>query len=235
MPFSNVAIGRHRYRGPVLPRHRHRTGYIELVLGGRFIEAGDEGRHLLVAGDVLVHTDFEAHLDHFFSAEADILNLPLPPNHGGAIAGTVRDLDAVARLAETDPLAASEMILDRLETHRGPLCDWPDLLAAALRGDPNLSIGGWADEMSLAASTVSRGFRAAYGCTAAAYRAEIRARNALRRIISTSTSLSCVAIEHGFSDQAHMTRTIRELTGAPPRAWRAARVHSIQDTPDTRP
>ena len=190
------------------------------MLGGRFIEAGDEGRRLLLAGDVLVHTDFEAHLDHFFSAEAEILNLPLPPNNGVAMAGSVRDLDAVARLAETDLRAASEMILERLQPHRGPLCDWPDLLAAALRRDSDLSIRGWADEMSLAAGTVSRGFRAVYGCTAAAYRAEIRARHALRKIVSTSTSLSRVAAEHGFSDQAHMTRTIRELTGVPPSSWR---------------
>ena len=191
-----------------------------MVLGGRFLEAGDEGRHLLVAGDVLVHADFEAHLDHFLSAEADILNLPLPANTGVAISGTMRDVDAVARLAESDPLAASALILESLEPHRGPLCDWPDLLAAALRRDPNLSIRGWAEAISLAPSTVSRGFRAAYGCTAAAYRAEVRARNAWRGIVSTSTALSRVAAEHGFSDQAHMTRTIRELTGAPPRSWR---------------
>ena len=97
-----------------------------------------------------------------------------------------------------------------------PVCG----VAVALRRDSALSIRGWAEEMSLAASTVSRGFRAAYGCTAAAYRAEIRARNAWRGIVSTSTSLGFVAAEHGFSDQAHMTRTIRELTGAPPRSWR---------------
>ena len=184
------------------------------------MEAGDEGRHLLVAGDVLVHADFEAHLDHFFSAEADILNLPLPTNCRVALCGSVRDVDAAARLAETDPLAASEMILESLQPHRGPLRDWPDLLAAALRRDPTLSIRAWAEAMSLAAGTVSRGFRAAYGCTAAAYRAEGRARNAWRGIVSTSTSLSRVAAEHGFADQAHMTRTIRELTGAPPRSWR---------------
>lgn len=203
-----------------MPRHRHRAGYIELVLGGRFLEAGDEGRHLLVAGDVLVHADFEAHLDHFVSAEADILNLPLPANHRFAVAGRMRDPDAVARLAERDPLAAAAMILGSLEPHGGPLCDWPDLLAAALRRDPTLSIRSWAEEMSLAASTVSRGFRAAYGSTAAAYRAEVRARNAWRGIVSTSASLARVAAEHGFSDQAHMTRTIRELTGAPPGSWR---------------
>jgi AraC-like DNA-binding protein len=136
------------------------------------------------------------------------------------MAGSIRDPDAVARLAESDPRAASELILDGLEPHRGPLCDWPDLLAAALRHEPNVSIRDWADEMSLAASTVSRRFRALYGCTAAAYRTEVRGREALRRIVSTSAPLSSVAMEGGFSDQAHMTRTIRRLTGAPPRSWR---------------
>lgn len=98
--------------------------------------------------------------------------------------------------------------------------NWPDVLAAALRRDPALSIRRWAAEMSLAASTVSRGFRNAYGCTAAQYRVELRAQNAFRKIVSTSAPLSYIAAEEGFSDQAHMTRTIRKLTGATPGSWR---------------
>jgi AraC-like DNA-binding protein len=33
--------------------------------------------------------------------------------------------------------------------------------------------------------------------------------------------LSAIAAEAGFSDQAHMTRAIAELTGKPPSHWRA--------------
>jgi hypothetical protein len=48
----------------VLPRHRHESGYLALVLSGGYEEAGDRGRFHVHAGNVVLHGAFEAHMDH---------------------------------------------------------------------------------------------------------------------------------------------------------------------------
>jgi hypothetical protein len=50
--------------------------------------------------------------------------------------------------------------------------------------------------------------------------ADLRRNAALRYIRAGATPLSAIAADAGFSDQAHMTRTIAELTGNPPSHWR---------------
>ena len=72
----------------------------------------------------------------------------------------------------------------------------------------------------LARETVSRGFAAAYGATPSVLRAELRARFAWLRITRGSDGLCNIAADTGFADQAHMTRWIHRITGAPPAAWR---------------
>jgi AraC-like DNA-binding protein len=39
--------------------------------------------------------------------------------------------------------------------------------------------------------------------------------------VTARQALTDLAYELGFADQAHMTRTVRAITGQPPRAWRA--------------
>jgi AraC-like DNA-binding protein len=78
--------------------------------------------------------------------------------------------------------------------------------------------------MKLAPATVSRGFRAVFGTTPVRYRADARARRAWRVITNGRDPLVDVALACGFADQAHMTRGVLGLTGAPPSAWRAASI-----------
>jgi AraC-like DNA-binding protein len=225
-PYDGGSYGREQIARGRLPRHRHPFGYICVVLRGSFVEAGDAGRFRVAPGDVLVHRPFEAHLDQFDGAGADVLNLPLAAaNAEGRYA--VHDLDAVARLAETDPLAAARSASAGW-TARGSEQDWPDLLARDLRRDDRLSLAGWASRHGLAPATLSRGFRLAYGTTPVRYRAELRARRAWAAIAATHSPLAELALDEGFADQAHMTRAVRALTGAPPAHWRA-RVKSVQE------
>jgi len=58
--------GRQRYApSHSLERHRHDAAYATVILGGSYLEAGDEGRHTVQAGEALVHRAFESHLDFF--------------------------------------------------------------------------------------------------------------------------------------------------------------------------
>ncbi len=226
-PYDGSRFGRERCDQGSWARHRHDFGYMCVVLRGRLLEAGDAGRFRAEPGDVLVHRPFEAHLDLLENAGAELLNLPLPSAPTGAGRYRIADPDAIARLAERDPLAASEAAAAAWIEAPGE-ADWPDLLALDLASARPPSIGRWAANYGLAPATVSRGFRQAYGTSPARFRAEARARAAWARIADSNGPLVHLALDSGFADQAHMTRSIRALTGAPPVRWRRE-VKSVQD------
>jgi AraC-like DNA-binding protein len=219
-------FGLHRYQaGAPMPRHRHDDPYMAIVVAGGYLEAGDSGRIEARAGDVLLHAQFDAHRDAFLRGGATVLNLPLAP-HATSGFGRISDADALVRLAERDPWEASRHALDEIAMRTAPLSDWPDLLAAALREDPDLSISAWAAHMGLAPASVSRGFAKAYGISPKRFRFEVRARHGARRLRSWQGSLASLAAELGFADQAHMSRAIAAMTGQPPARLRAKSVQA---------
>jgi AraC-like DNA-binding protein len=221
IPFDGRHFGRERCPPGRFARHRHPFGYICVVLSGRFDEAGDCGRFGLAPGDAVVHQPFEAHLDIFTSAGAEVLNLPLPEPVRSEGRIRLSDPDAVARVAERDLLGAAQEALSGGPCP-GDRGDWPDLLAAALGSADPFLLRDWSARHDLAPATVSRGFASAYGVTPARYRAELRARRAWQAIRASSAPLAAVACDGGFADQAHMTRAVRAVTGRPPTRWRAA-------------
>lgn len=206
-----------------LERHCHDHPFLSLILAGGYVEAGDEGRRRVGPGDVLVHHAFESHVDRFDPRGAEVLILPLAEGAAdrALAAGRIADPDVVARLAERDPAAAARRLLADLVPVAAPVQDWPDRLAADLRALAPLEMGRWASAHGLRPETVSRGFRQAYGVSPKAYRATVRARAAHAALRDRGRGLPAVAADLGFADQAHMTRAVSALTGAPPTAWRA--------------
>lgn len=219
-----MTISRHA-GGERLDRHRHREGYVALVLAGGYVEAGDGGRLRVGAGDVVIHEAYAAHQDGFDAAGAMVLNLPLVE---GLEAGAahIADPDAVARLAERDPVVAAALLATMLQPGGERLADWPDLLAAALDADPGLSISHWCDGIGINPASASRGFARAYGVSPKRYRLEARTRRALRALPGWRGGIAALAAEHGFADQAHLTRAIAGITGAPPGALREKSVQA---------
>lgn len=209
-----------------IDRHLHRHAYASLVISGGYLEAGDEGRRVVEAGDLLVHDAFETHANEISTKGARMLNLTLGLQGTGRLrAGRVRDLDAVIRTAERDPVEAWEHIEEDLETVVRRQSDWPDELALALHDDPTLRLGIWAETRGLSAPEVSRGFRLAYGTTPKQFRAMARARGASRALGSGRPAADVIG-QFGFSDQAHLCRAIRALTGMTP--GRLMQVYSIR-------
>lgn len=220
-------IGRHS-ASERLPRHRHACGYVALVLGGGYEEAGDEGRFAVAPGTVVVHAPWTAHLDRFGARGAEVLNLPAIADLAPGV-GTIDDVDVVVRLAERDPLAAAAQLRDRFQRGMVRFADWPDLLAAALRADPDLALAPWARRMKLEPASVSRGFARAYGVSPKRFRLEVRTRRALAALGDWGGSLADLAADHGFADQAHLTRSIHAMTGFPPIVLRAKSVQARGD------
>lgn len=175
------------------------------------------------AGDVILHDRFEAHLDRFSGARTRVLNLPLRIGHSFTPgAARVADADLVARTAEGNPEEASDLLLSMIDEIRPAHADWPDALAEAMLQDPCLRLSQWAAEQHLAPWAVSRGFKQVFEATPESFRARVRTLRAWKAIRTTNQPLSRIAIELGFADQSHMTRSVKQITGTPPEAWRPA-------------
>lgn len=145
---------------------------------------------------------------------------PATPHWPGT--ARVADPDSVARVAETSWREAVNLLLSTAIRWTPQRSDWPDQLAATLVENPSLKLSEWSEENGLAQWTVSRGFAQVFGVSPEAFRARSRARQALRTIQETRVPLATIAAELGFADQCHMTRSVKQLTGAGPQAWRSA-------------
>jgi AraC-like DNA-binding protein len=203
-----------------IARHFHASAYVAIVLAGGYEECGSRGRFRVEPGHVLLHDAFDGHLNRFRGKGAQILKLVTTGLALNFSIGQVSDPDAIARIAESDAVAARVCLREQLREKPHALEDWPDILARDLLADPGCRLDAWADAHGLSAEAISRGFGKVFGQTPAAFRAETRARCALTLITGTDASLASIAATAGFADQAHMSRSMRALTGLPPNVWR---------------
>jgi AraC-like DNA-binding protein len=210
-------------RASALSRHVHEEAYAALVLSGGYEETGDHGRFLAQAGTVVFHEQFEAHLNRFSATGAVVLNFRLPAccSLSPGIA-KVSDPDSVACMAEKSCRGALDLLFSVAVSEMPQPADWPDALAAALMLNPSLRLSRWGQTNGIAPWDVSRGFALVFGISPEAFRARMRARHALNSIKNTDAPLARIAAELGFSDQSHMTRSVKQLTGIGPQAWRSA-------------
>lgn len=86
----------------------------------------------------------------------------------------------------------------------------------ALAVDPGLGLIALAGRLGCSPDHLSRAFAQSAGATFTAYRRRLRIRAALERIGDGHTDLARVAVDTGFADHAHMTRSIRSEVGATP-------------------
>jgi AraC-like DNA-binding protein len=202
------------------PRHHHLSGYAAVLIEGECEEAGDHGRFRASAGDILAHRSFDGHADRIGLRGAVFINIGLRSDLPGAF-GRIDDLDAFIRTCERDSIEAESMLHERFTPMEQP-ADWPDLLAHDLATKPAERLTCWADRHGFAPASVSRGFRLAYGTSPKRYRLEQMARKAAQALRARSVSLADIAIEAGFADQPHMTRTLSALFGVTPRVLQAS-------------
>jgi AraC-like DNA-binding protein len=134
----------------------------------------------------------------------------------------IADPDLIVRTAEKDGAKAASLLLATSIRQRSTCVDWPDELAAALMQNPSQILSRWGIRNGLAPWTLSRGFVQVFGISPEAFRARVRTRQARRSIETTAEPLATIAADLGFSDQSHMTRDVKQLTGMAPKALRAA-------------
>jgi AraC family transcriptional regulator len=109
---------------------------------------------------------------------------------------------------------------------RTPLSAWQlrrvtDYMAANC--SENIRLQDLAALVELSQSHFSHAFKASTGLPPHRWQMQARVRKGQEMLIAGGRSLTEIAAEAGFSDQAHFTRVFRRLVGETPAAWRRGR------------
>jgi AraC family transcriptional regulator len=81
--------------------------------------------------------------------------------------------------------------------------------------------------LQLSEAHFSRSFRRTFGESPHAFLVRQRLQRAERYMLETGATLSEIALQCGFTDQAHLSKHFRQQTGRTPGSWRRARRMSI--------
>jgi AraC-like DNA-binding protein len=154
--------------------------------------------------------------------------------------------DSVAKLPDTarsslslDPRAAARYVCEaatllRPETltldvgsarNPGSLARWQLKRALELfetNIDRPIRLGDVAGVVRMSKSYFSRAFSNSMGEPPARYLRRYRVKRAQEMMLLTGESLATIAVDCGFADQPHFTRTFSRMVGASPATWRSA-------------
>ena len=149
-----------------------------------------------------------------------------------------REIDSNREAAKASLLAASSILQSEIERSSGANGARPGALAgwqiARVRAfiERNLHDNIGARELSAVAQRspahFSRAFKQAFGEPPHAYVIKRRLERACHLMVTTSESLSGIALSVGFSDQAHLCKLFQRAFGQSPSIWR--RHHRIRDS-----
>ncbi|MEL6680961.1 MAG: helix-turn-helix transcriptional regulator, partial [Pseudomonadota bacterium] len=90
------------------------------------------------------------------------------------------------------------------------------------RIDRTITVEDMAREAGMSPSHFSRVFKATLGATPMQYVLAYRIEQAMKLMADRARPLSDIAYACGFADQAHFSRSFKQVTGQSPRAYRAA-------------
>ncbi len=139
---------------------------------------------------------------------------------GGRVGGLAR-----ACLAATDPAdlrtALATFIAAASQEPRVRRAGWTYEVEQRLRADPGVSVRDLARHVSRHPAWVGPAYRQATGEAPSEAAARFRVERAAHLLRETDTAPAVIALEAGFCDQSHMSRTFRRLLGRPPSAVRA--------------
>lgn len=96
---------------------------------------------------------------------------------------------------------------------RGAPPRWLKQVEERLCDEPGATLGQMAQDADVHPVYLSRAFRAAFGVSPSEHRLERRTSLAIGQSLSGADDGSTVAHASGFSDQSHMCRSIRRMTG----------------------
>jgi len=212
----------------LLPVHRHSDAYLTLVVDGAYTEFGPDGPVRCELGTLVLHPPFHLHGDRFDRHRVRTLNLPLPGLSPSLVMAMRRVADPrkARALLQRHPSAWGALweAADAAVEPRS-LSGWqPMFIARLLAGDADAA--AIATDIGISPEHVSRTLARTHGLGPRALRAEWRFRRALVGLAGDG-SIASVAMDAGYADQAHFSRSCRAIIGMTPAALRR-RIKCVQ-------
>lgn len=212
----------------VLRTHRHDGAYAALVIDGSHVEASADGPVDCVPGTLVLHPRWHAHGNRFGRGGALVVNVELDgalaPD--GLHAFRVPHLREAAEIFTHAPQRLGELVAASAPAHGTRLHDWQDEFLHELRSS-DLPVADLARRAGVSLAHASRSFLKSHGMPPQLLRRELRCRHALG-LLAGDAPLADIAADAGFADQAHLSRSLRLVTGATPTQLRR-QVKSVQD------
>lgn len=92
----------------------------------------------------------------------------------------------------------------------------------------NLTLAGIAKVVGVHPVYLASSFRRKYHCTMGEYRQRLRIEFACRELVKAEYSLAQIALDAGFANQAHFSKTFKRLTGMTPANYRSCLRQRVQ-------
>ena len=234
--------------GLVIPPHQHTNAFFCFLLEGCCTTSWDRrtwtGRPLTLT---LYPADL-AHANHWHNGgrvlnvefahpwlerlrgRTAVLERPADYTGGPLVWLAQRLFEEYQRQDDVSPLAVEGLALELLAecsrsraeaSHIHPP-RWLDRVRELLRDrfSENLSLGEIAAAVGISADHLARSSRQCHGCTVGEYVRRLRVEFACRRLAAAEVPLVEIALDAGFTDQSHFTKTFKQLMGVTPAVFR---------------
>ncbi|MBC7925170.1 MAG: helix-turn-helix transcriptional regulator [Bryobacteraceae bacterium] len=234
-----------------ISRHTHEHPYISLPLRGSYSEVCGSSNWHCQEGNAIFHVAGECHLNRFHDGGGHLVNLDISPqlllrlDESGIPTGNrvlvessrcrelawrlhleLRNTDPVSDLA-TEAIAMEllvQVLRDSASRRTERASDWLKRVHEVIndRFRENLTLSELAAEAGVHPVHLARAFRSRYTCSVGHYIRQLRVDAACAELVNTDTPISAVAMQTGFADQSHLTRTLKQYVGFSPLAFRKA-------------
>lgn len=232
-----------------LPAHGHEHPYFAYVISGQYSERAGSIARECERGAVVFHPPGEVHGNQMGPDGAQCFNVEFVADPWtGLLDGSSKpasvhaitftgDVEWTAfriwrefhRPDATSPLAVGELLVsliaavsrksDCSSTSKGQWIDRAaEYVASHLFPSPRLEVV--AAIVNVHPVHLARTFRKHYGCSMGEFARRRRIAWACAQLDREGATISSIAMDAGFSDHAHFTRTFRRITGCTPRWYR---------------
>lgn len=231
-----------------LPKHSHEFAYFCFVLQGAYTENLEGREHLCQSSTLIFHSQNDSHSDYFHRDGGICLNIQLetslinrvneysksPVNSRVFNDFSLKNLGWKLHREFCEPDDFSTLVIEgvvlemfaeiarragKAENLRPKWLEMTKELLHAQFREP-LSLNYIASVVSKHPVHLAREFRKHFRCTIGEYVRRLRVDFAVKELSKSNDSLSEIALNAGFSQQSHFTKTFKLVTGKTPNEFR---------------
>jgi AraC family transcriptional regulator len=224
-----------------VPEHAHDWPVLSIFVIGSYLNATELGETFIAGPSAILYRAGAAHRNATASAGFEQIEIEFDPawlGHRllpGAPVSRWLGGDAGAEARTLAQLCGREANEERLRTalqrfvaraSREPERDpptWVGAITRRLSEDTTLKVSDLAREVNRHPSWLGTAYKRATGEGLLETAARFRVERAARLLRETDEPSACIAVEAGFCDQSHMSRTFRRMLGRLPSAVREDR------------